>query len=179
MSQLYKLITPILIIAFAVILRILPHPPNVAPITAMALFGGVYINKKYALIVPLIALFLSDLVLGFHDTMIFVYGSFLLTGLIGIWLKKHKSILNIVVGTFFSSLLFYLITNFGVWLVSKMYSPTIHGLLESYALAIPFYRNTLIGDFIYTGIFFIAYENIARFISFSKNAFYLRKIKNI
>ena len=166
MSQLYKLITPILIIAFAVILRILPHPPNVAPITAMALFGGVYINKKYALIVPLIALFLSDLVLGFHDTMIFVYGSFLLTGLIGIWLKKHKSILNIV-------------TNFGVWLVSKMYSHTIHGLLESYALAIPFYRNTLIGDFIYTGIFFIAYENIARFISFSKNAFYLRKIKNI
>lgn len=158
--NLKQILPAFIIIFFAVVLRLWPHPPNVAPITAMALFGGVYLNKKSALIIPLIALFLSDLILGFHDTMLFVYGSFLLTGLIGIWLKKHKNTLNIVVGTFLSSLLFYFITNFGVWLVSEMYPHTLYGLFESYVLAIPFYRNTLIGDFIYTGIFFCSYELI-------------------
>lgn len=153
-----KILGPLLIILFAVLMRLVPHPANVAPIAAMALFGGVYLDKKYALIVPLIALFISDIFIGFHDTMVFVYGSFLLTGVIGIWLRQRKSFLSIFLGALTSSILFFLITNFGVWLVGTMYPKNANGLLESYILALPFFRNTILGDLFYTGLFVGGYE---------------------
>jgi hypothetical protein len=153
-----KLISPLLIIVLAVALRLLPHPPNVVPITALALFGGVYLNKKYALIIPLLVMFISDLFLGFHNTIPYVYGSFLLSGLIGLWLRQHKKTSIIIIAALLSSLLFFIITNFGVWLVSGMYSHSITGLINCYVLALPFYRNTILGDLIYVGVFFGAYE---------------------
>lgn len=159
-----NLITPLLIIAFAIILRLVPHPPNIAPIAAMALFGGAYLNKRYALLIPLIALFLSDIFIGFHDTMPFVYGSFLLTGLIGMWLKQHRTIGNIVGATLISSALFFLLTNFGVWLMGSLYPQTFQGLIDAYFYAIPFFRNTIIGDLFYVALFFGGYELILRFI---------------
>lgn len=157
-SQLSRLLPSLLIILVAILLRLIPHPANVAPITPMALFGGVYLNKKYALGIPLLAMFISDIFLGFHNTMPFVYGSFLLSGLIGIAVRKHKSTLTITGAALASSLLFFVITNFGVFLVSGMYPHTISGLINCYILAIPFYRNTIIGDLLYTGIFFIFFE---------------------
>ncbi len=159
-----NIISPFIIIAFAIILRLVPHPPNVAPIAAMALFGGVYLNKKYALIVPIIALFVSDIFLGFYSEMIFVYGSFLLTGLIGLWLRNHKSFRNVILASSGSSIMFFLITNFGVWLMSSMYDKTFNGLLESYAMGLPFFRNTLLGDLGYVGLFFGSYELLSLFI---------------
>ncbi|MBM3209550.1 hypothetical protein FJZ40_04660 [Candidatus Shapirobacteria bacterium] len=153
-----KLINPVLIIAFAVILRLVPHPPNFAPIAGMALFGGIYYSKKYALVIPLIALFISDLFLGFYNMMPFVYGSFLLTGLIGLWLKNHKDLKNILMGTLLSSVLFFLITNFGVWLAGGIYPKNAVGLSECYILAIPFFRNTVLGDLFFTGLFVGSYE---------------------
>lgn len=156
-----KLINPVLIILIAAFTRLLPHPANIAPIAAMALFGGVYFNKKYALIVPLISLLISDLFLGFHHTIPFVYGSFLLTGLIGLWLKKHQSFKYFVIASLFSSFLFFLITNFGVWLTGNMYSKDFSGLINCYLLALPFFRNTLVGDLFYTGIFFGGYQILA------------------
>jgi len=152
-----KLLNPFIIILFAVVLRLVPHVPNFAPISGMALFGGVYLNKKYALIAPLLAMFLSDIFLGFHDTMIFVYGSFLLTGLIGLWLRKHKNTTNVITAVFLSSFLFFLITNFGVWL-EGWYPANLSGLVKAYTLAIPFFRNTISGDLFYTGLFFGSYE---------------------
>jgi len=137
--------------------RLLPHAPNFAPIAAMALFGGAYLNKKYAIIIPLVAMFISDAFIGFHDTMIYVYGAFALTGLMGIWLRKHKSIVNVFGATLFSSVLFYLITNFGVW-AQGMYARDLSGLMQSYIMAIPFFKNTLLGNFFYTAMFFGTYE---------------------
>lgn len=157
-----NLISPLLIIVIAVVLRLVPHPANFAPIAAMALFGGVYLNKKYALIVPMLAMFVSDLFLGFHNTMVFVYVSFLLTGAIGLWLRKHKNTQNIIISSFASSIIFFLITNFGVWLAGNLYPMTITGLVECYILAIPFFRNTILGDLVYTGVFFGGYELILR-----------------
>jgi len=157
-----KLISPFLIIIFAVILRIIPHPANFAPIAAMALFGGVYLNKKYALIIPFIAMLISDYFIGFHNTMLFVYGSFLLTGIIGLRLRKHKNITNIIGAALFSSLLFFLITNFGVWLVGGLYPKTFQGLVNAYFYAIPFFRNTLMGDLFYTGLFFGCYKFLVK-----------------
>lgn len=153
-----KLINPLLIILFAVLIRLMPHLPNFAPIGAMALFGGVYLSKKYALFVTLIALFVSDIFLGFHETMVFVYGSFLLTGIIGLWIKDHKNTKNIVLGAFVSSSLFFLITNFGVWIMGNWYPKNMAGLAECFTLALPFFRNTILGDLFYTGLFFSSYE---------------------
>lgn len=154
------LINPISIIVIATILRLLPHPPNVAPISAIALFGGVYLNKKLALLIPLCALFLSDLLLGFYKPLLmaFVYGSFLLIGCIGILIRKRKNLSTIVGSSLFCSILFFLITNFGVWLTGSIYAKNLNGLTESYFMAIPFLRNTVIGDLLYVSLFFLAYE---------------------
>ncbi len=146
------------IIIVAVILRLVPHIPNIAPITALALFGGMYLSKKYALAVPFIALVLSDLVLGFYKGMFFVYGSFFLIGLIGLMVQRQRSARTIIGATLISSTLFFFITNFGVWLQSGMYPHTWAGFINCYTLALPFFRNTLIGDGLYMGMFVICYE---------------------
>lgn len=143
------------------ILRILPHPPNFAPITALALFGGTYLGKKYALLVPLAAMLISDFFLGFHQTMPYVYGSFLVIGLIGLWLRNHKKIGTIFGATIISSILFYLVTNYGVWAIpGSIYPPTLSGLGQSFLMGLPFLRNTILGDLFYVGIMFGAYEGI-------------------
>lgn len=149
---------PLAVVFGAAFLRVLPHPPNFAPIAALALFGGVYLPKKLALVLPILAMILSDIFLGFHDTIVFVYLSFLATIAIGFWLKKKKNFKNILFASLGSSVLFFLVTNFGVWLVSGMYSKDLSGLINSYFLALPFFRNTILGDIVYTGIFFGGYE---------------------
>lgn len=164
-EKLQNLLSPVTIIVLATIMRLLPHPANVAPIAAMALFGGVYLNRKSALVMPLIALFVSDIFLGFHATMPFVYGSFLLIGLVGLWLRKHKQAGFVIAGSLFSSLLFFLITNGGVWLIGDMYPHTVSGLIDCFVMAIPFFRNTIFGDLLYVGIFFGSFEVIHRLLS--------------
>ncbi|OGY28265.1 MAG: hypothetical protein A2Z42_01825 [Candidatus Woykebacteria bacterium RBG_19FT_COMBO_43_10] len=154
-----KLINPMLIIGLAVAARLLPHPPNFAPIAAMALFGGAYLSPRYAILVPLLALFLSDLFIGFYSpvVMISVYGSFVLTGALGIWLKKRRNPRNMVLAAVGSSLLFFLITNFAVW-AAGAYARDPSGLLQSYVAGLPFLKNTLAGDLFYTISFFGGYE---------------------
>jgi len=163
--KIQNLISPLLIIAFAVILRLIPHPANVAPIAAMALFGGAYFDKKYALLIPLIAMFLSDLFLGFHESMPLVYTSFLLVGIIGIWLRTRKTIANVIVASLVSSILFFLLTNFNYWYAASIYPKTLQGFFAAYFYALPFFRNTLIGDLLYTGLFFGSYEFMLRIVS--------------
>jgi uncharacterized membrane protein len=150
-------LSPLLVILVAVLMRLLPHLPNFTPIAAMALFGGVYLNKKYALIIPLLAMFISDIFLGFHQTMPYVYGSFILAGVIGLWLKTHKSAKNVICASLISSIIFFLITNFGVW-ATGWYPRTLSGLMQSYMMGLPFFRNTVLGDLCYTGVFFGCYE---------------------
>jgi hypothetical protein len=163
-SNFKNFISPLLVILVAVLMRLLPHPPNFTPIAAMALFGGVYLNKKYAFAIPLGAMFISDIFLGFHSAMPYVYGSFILTGAIGLWLKNHKSAKNIICASLISSILFFLITNFGVW-AGGWYPQNLNGLLESYIMGIPFFKNTVLGDLIYTGVFFGAYELVQLLIA--------------
>lgn len=156
---------PLLMIIVGILMRLVPHPPNVAPITAMALFGGVYLPKRYAFILPITALLLSDLIIGFYGAgMLFVYGSFVLIGVVGLWLKDKKSVPAVAGVSLFSSVLFYLVTNFGVWLTTTMYTKDISGLMDSYIMALPFFRSTLAGDLLYTGLFFGAYE-LARYLA--------------
>ena len=160
-----KKIIPILAIVFVVLgaaLRFAPHLPNFAPIAAMALFGGVYLNKKYALLLPVVVMLVSDYFIGFYDIklMASVYISFVLIGLIGLFIKRHKNLGTVVGGTFFGSVMFFIITNFSVWAFYNWYPHTLSGLSQCFAAAIPFFRNTLAGDFFYVAILFGVYELI-------------------
>ncbi len=159
-------VIPILLIILAVMSRLLPHPANFAPITAIALFSGVYLPKKWAFALPLMALLISDFFIGFYGLeMVYVYGSFLISGLIGLMIRRKKNILTILGGALTASILFYLITNFGVWtLPYSWYSKDLNGLLYSYTAALPFFRNTLLGDLFFTGVFFGGYELIKNLV---------------
>jgi hypothetical protein len=151
-----KQIVIILFIVVAAIMRVLPHIPNVSPITAMALFSGVYFtNKKFAFIVPMLAMLISDLFLGFSTITLFVYLAFLLVSFIGVY-SKNISVKTILI----SSISFFVITNFGVWLIG--YPKTMTGFLECYTLAIPFFRNSLIGDFFYAGVMYYGFEFVSK-----------------
>lgn len=173
------------VIVSAVLLRLFPHVPNFAPIGAMALFGGVYLNKKYAIGIIFLSMLLSDYLLLyihpfsgnvltfsrlyplsalFHATTLYVYGSFFLYILIGMWLKNHWSVQNIMLASLVSSLLFFLITNFGVW-AGGMYSRNLTGLWESYLMGLPFLRPTVFGDLFYNGLFFGGYAVVQRFFT--------------
>jgi hypothetical protein len=150
----------LLLAALAVAARLLPHPFNFTPLGAMALFGGACLaDKRLALGVPLVALFLSDLCLGFHAAMPFVYGSFLLIACLGFALRGRRTAVPLAAATLASSLLFFLVTNFGQWLVQiwqpePMYPLTAAGLVECYVKAIPFFGNTLLGDAVFVTALF-------------------------
>jgi len=154
----YKLLAVLMILA-AAFSRLLPHPVNVAPFAAMALAGGVYLDRRFALTVPIAALLLTDWFIGFYPILFFVYGSIIAIGLIGLWLKSHKRPLPVIGATLAGSLLFFVVTNFGVWIIGpEMYPRTISGLVECYVAAIPYFRNTIVGDFVYTGALFGIFE---------------------
>jgi len=140
----------------AVLTRLVPHLPNFTPITAIALFGGLYIsNRLLAYALPLFIMAVSDAFLGFYSITIFVYAAFMIVTLIGTKRKK-PSILTIFLG----SLSFFIVTNFGVWLLG--YPKTWTGLVECYTLALPFFRNSLLGDFFYSGIMIIGFNFIQK-----------------
>jgi hypothetical protein len=134
----------------AALSRLLPHPPNFTPIGAMALFGGAcFANRWQAFLVPLAALFLGDLVLGFHILMPVVYGSFALEVCIGLWLRRRRNLLPIASAALAGSVMFFVIWNFGHWALGGWYPRTPAGLLTCYIAGIPFFGNELLGDAVY------------------------------
>ncbi len=148
-----------LMVFAAAFVRLIPHPPNFAPIAAMALFGGAYFNKKiFAFAVPLTAMFLTDAIIGFHPGMWVVYLSFALIVVIGMLMLKKVSVKNVVLASVTASLSFFIITNFGVWAFSSFYPKNLAGLIECYVAAIPFIHNTLLGDLFFSGVMFGIYE---------------------
>lgn len=152
-ARLVALLTAILA---AAALRLVPHPPNFSPIAAMALFAGAYMPRKLlAFVAPFGALILSDIALGgFYPGMNFVYLSFALTVLIGWAVARRKTPLTIGAGAVAGSVLFFVLTNFGMWLFSGIYPLTSAGLAACYVAAVPFFQNTLAGDLFYTALLF-------------------------
>lgn len=157
-------------IGLGLIGRFFPHLPNVTPITAIALFSATYLGLRYSFIIFFATMLVSDIFIGFYQwpVMLSVYGSFALASLIGLYLKNHKTFPIILGGTVVSSLLFFLITNWAVWQYGGMYSPGWDGLFESYTMAIPFFKNSLVGDLFYTSIFFGAFETVKYFVQSRK-----------
>ena len=149
----------VIILALGVLTRFWDHAPNFTPTIALALFGGFYLPRKFALAVPMLFMLLSDILLGFHDTMFFTWGSVFLISWIGIWARERKSFPVILASGVASSVLFFVVTNLGAW--PTLYPMTWQGLVECFAAAIPFFRNTFVSTVVYSVVLFGSYELIA------------------
>lgn len=153
--------------------RLLPHPPNFTPLPAMALFGGVYFaSRAAAFAVPLAAMFLSNLALGLLvygmagiPLMPYVYGSFALTVLLGFWVRRRPSPLAIGTAALAAAVLFFLVSNLGVWLQRKLYPMSWEGLVACYVAAIPFFKNMLAGNVVYALVLFGGFALAERHIA--------------
>jgi hypothetical protein len=153
-----RILTLSVMILAAAFIRLLPHPPNFAPIAAMALFGGTYFsNKKLAFIIPLAALFISDAVIGFHYLIPAVYISFALIVLIGMSVKTIKT-KNLFFASVSASVSFFILTNLAEWTFGVMYPKTAAGLAMCFTAAVPFFHYTLIGDLFFVSVMFGAFE---------------------
>ncbi len=153
-----SLILAALLVILGMSMRLVPHPWNFTPLTAIALFAGVYLPRRYAYLVPLTAMVVSDLIIGLHDLVLFTWGSFILIGVIGIWVGRHKSVWSIGTGALGGSLMFFLVTNWAVMQFGTMYPHSWAGLVSSYVAGLPFFRNMLLGDVVYTAVVFGLYE---------------------
>src|SRR5436309_9574214 len=152
-------------IVTAAALRLVPHPPNFTPIGAMALFSGAYVGRRpLAFVAPLAALLLSDLVLGFYHGMATVYGTTALIVLLGWVALRRVSAIRVGLAAIASSILFFVVTNFGMWLFSGFYPRTLAGLEACYVAAIPFFQNTVAGDLFYAGLLFGGFALVERSI---------------
>ena len=135
--------------------RLIPHAPNATPIGAIALFGTASFEKKWhGLFVGMVSLFISDLFVGLHKTMLYVYLSFVCIALLGCILRKRFNFGYLIGFSIAGSLLFYIVTNFGVWHLYDFYPKTLHGLWLCYVAGLPFLKNTLLGDLGYNAVLF-------------------------
>ena len=141
--------------------RILPHPANFTPVTALALFGGSHLPKKQAILVPLLAMLISDVglfILAGYPLMVwstfFVYTSLALISILGMWLKESTTFSRFLLCSISSVALFFVVTNFGVWIADRLYPMTFGGFVDCYIAAIPFVKNSLFGDLAWMIILF-------------------------
>jgi hypothetical protein len=148
------------LVALAMLGRLIPHPENFTPVLAVALFGGAMLPLRLALGMPLAALIASDLLLGQAlDAMsLVVYGCFLAAVGIGQWLGKRRTWTKTGLAAVGGSLLFFLVTNFAVWLGGDLYPMTGEGVAECYVMALPFFRNALAGDLFWSALLFLVYD---------------------
>ena len=137
-----------------VLMRVLPHPDNFTPVTAIALFSGVVLAPQIALFLPLIIMAASDLLIGPHALYPLTWGCFFLVSLLGVSIRANAKVNRIFLGTLGGSLLFFIVTNLGVFLFQNMYEKNWRGILECYTMALPFFRNTLLGDLFFSALLF-------------------------
>ncbi len=167
-----------LLILLVALSRLVPHPPNFSPVGGMALFGAAYYSKRYmACFISVIAMWISDLAVNnilyaqyfdhfvwFYNGAIFTYGAFLVIVIFGTLILKKIRVKNLIVAALGSSIIFFLISNFGVWLASDMYPKNGGSLMSCYIAGLPFFQNTLFSNLFYCamlfGIFELSVKNI-------------------
>ena len=138
-----------LIFFLAVVTRFLPHPPNFTPMISIAILSTAYFkHQTLKFILPLLIMFVSDLFLGLHRLIPVVYCSLILAGLSGYVLKSHFSFLRVATASLLGPIIFFLSSNFGVWIYSTMYAKTLSGLMTCYIAALPFFHNCVLSTFL-------------------------------
>ena len=157
-----EIITVSIMVAIAAATRFLPHPPNFTAIGGMALFGAATLtNKKLAFLVPIMAMFISDLFIpnGFDLS---VYTAFIVIAAMGLLISNKKGPMPVIVGSISASVIFFAISNFGVWASQAMYTKNAIGLISCFEAAIPFFPNTLAGDLFFSSLLFSSYAIIKK-----------------
>lgn len=157
----------VLLIVVAAASRLLPHPPNFAPVAAIGLFAGAMFDRRAAWLVPVAALLASDLVLGFYHPvgMLWNYLAFAACLLLGSGLlAKGRSLPRLAGATLSSAVVFFALSNFGMW-ASGYYPRTWAGLIECYAAALPFFRNTLLSDIVFVAALFGGHAVLSRWMA--------------
>jgi len=166
------------VVLLAALARLLPHPPNFAPVTALALFAAATLRPRWlGVALPLAAMFLSDALIhagtrlgvwdgwigggtGFYHWTAIIYLTVAAVACLGFLLRDRLGVGSVALAALGGSLLFFVVTNFMVWSESlfggplAMYAPTWDGLVECYTMALPFYRTALMGDLFYCGVMF-------------------------
>lgn len=159
-------------IIFAALTRLLPHAYNFTPLGAIALFGAAYFTeKRWALVIPLLAFWMSDLLLNnityaayydgftwFTSGMLYTYGSIAMIVVLGYYILKKITFGRVLGGALGASVIFFIVSNFGVWVSSSMYPLTLEGLITCYTAAIPFFHYTIAGNVVYSAVLFGSYE---------------------
>jgi hypothetical protein len=154
-------------VLLAALARLIPHPPNFAPITAIALFGAATLgSKRLAILIPILAMFISDLGIevlyrmgltsswGIHSGMWLIYATFIVITPLGFLLQRQRTVPAIAGATLAGSVIFFVVTNFAVWAGGSEYPRTVEGLIACYTLAIPFFQYTVLGDLFYSTVLF-------------------------
>ena len=151
----------VILITFVIIItalcRFLPHPPNFTPVIALGILSVTLFKSRLSQFgLPLLIMFFTDLFLGFHSLIPFVYTGIALAGLTGYILKKQSSIINGIGCSLLSSIIFFVVSNFGVWITSSFYAKSLTGLISCYIAAIPFFHNTVLStSLIVIGILYL------------------------
>jgi hypothetical protein len=154
-SVLIRTAVVLAMIVLAAALRIAPHPWNLTPVGAMALFSGAMVrDRRLAFLFPLLALFAGDLFIALHKLIPIVYASFLVNVLIGRFLKDNRTVARIGGATFLAALQFFVVTNFATWAYLDSFPPTGAGLVACYVQGIPLFWNTLAGYSLYAALLF-------------------------
>lgn len=151
--------TAIVLTCIAALGRLIPHPANMTPIGASSLFGGAMVARPWNYLLPLLTMFVTDIFLGFHATMPYVYASIAIgVFLAESFLKKSANLKLVAIISVVNAVLFFIVTNFGVWASSTLYPKTTAGLYHCYVMGLPFLRNMVIGDVLFGVGFFAMYQ---------------------
>ena len=160
LTNLKNEIFPVGLILILALSRLMPHPDNFTPIIALAIMSSYFFrNVNFSYVVMLFSMLLADFFIGFYSHMVFVYLSLFLIVLIFFKISKKMNYKNLFIFSFFGSVIFFLISNFGVWLVGNLYERNINGLMECYFMAIPFFKNTIISTLIFSYSSLIIYKS--------------------
>ena len=138
------------------IFRLIPHPPNFTPILACAIMSPLLIKDRIiGISIPVIAMFIGDVIIGFHPFQFVTYLTILTIALVAPMRKNYAMLGVMAVG---ASVWFFITTNFAVWFILDYYPKTFEGLITSYTLALPFFKNTLISTCLFTGLLTISFK---------------------
>lgn len=146
------------LIALVIIVRLMPHASNITPLYAVALFAAALFPRRWAVAVPMAAMVVSDLVIGLHSTIAFTWSGMLVFAWLGFGLADRSTAMRVAGSAILGSTVFFVWTNFGVWLVTPLYADTAAGLAQCFTAALPFFRNSLLGNIAFSGALFAAYK---------------------
>lgn len=144
----------VLLILIGVVFRLFPHEANFAPVAAISLVAGAALGRKFAIIVPLSIMVITDSIIGFYSSIAFTWSAFIAIALFGTLFKDSSFVKKALAGSLGASFIFFLVSNLGVWISSGMYTHTLQGLIQCFYMALPFFRATLLSDLFYSVVIF-------------------------